>query len=385
MLLAAASCERSAPVCRFGAEYRLFQSGAQVFHDLRTLSLGQGMLALFSDTSGVHVMPLDGQGAPQGPARRLFDACDGGLDADNGASVVHVACVRRGEPPRSAGDRLSSEGSRPSGASAPGEVVLYALDPKLAVRELARFGHAGRISTGIALARSDGGSLALAWHDAAVSGSRIWFVEPDRMRDPRQLSDDGWEASAPSLARHAGRLYACWAETRFNGERAESRIRVVAVGSNEAGRVVLSSRDPAPSPRLAAAPDGLILSFRDKRESLRKTGLYLARVDATGRLKGQVVRAGRADGQASPVLEPCLGGVVSATPRTFAGDYFVGVTRADTELRRLSREQQFYEDSREFDRVAVHCERDQAVLLIGERGRLLRGSAALRSTTFRCD
>jgi hypothetical protein len=63
----------------------------------------------------------------------------------------------------------------------------------------------------------------------------------------------------------------------------------------------------------------------------------------------------------------------------------VGVLRADPELRRLSAEQQFYEDSREFDRVAVYCGQDRALLLIAERGRLLKGNAALRSTTFRCD
>lgn len=368
LLLAAVSCERSAPVCRFGPEYRLFESGAQVFHDLRTLRLAQGTLALFSDSSGVHALPLDGRGAPRAPARRLFDACDGGLDADSGEREVHVACLRR--EPRSGGDA---------------QVALYALEPDLSVRELGRFGHAGRISQGIALAGGTGPGLALAWHDAAASGGRIWYFEPGRTGEPRQLSDDAWEASAPSLARHAGRLYVSWAETRFAGERAESRIMVAIPAGSDPARVVLHSRDPAPSPRLAAAADGLILSFRDKRESLRKTGLYLARVDAQGRLSGPVVRAGRADGQASPALEPCLGGVISATPRTFAGDYFVGVMRADTELRLLSAEQQFYEDSREFDRVAVHCERDRAVLLIGERGRLLRGNAALRSTTFHCD
>jgi hypothetical protein len=364
LLLAAISCERSAPVCRFGPEYRLFQSGAQMFHDLRTLRLGQDVLALFSDSSGAYVLPLDARGAPRGPARRLFDACDGGLDADSGEREVNVACLRR-EPEA--------------------QVVLYTLDPALSVRELARFGHVGRTSTGIAMAHAASGALALAWHDAAVSGGRIWYFELGGMREPRQLSDDRWEASGPSLAGYAGSLYACWAESRFTGERAESRIMVSIPTTPEAARQVLTSRDPAPSPRLAGTSDGLILSFRDKRENLRKTGLYLARIDAGGRLLGQVVRAGRADGQASPVLEPCLGGVVSATPRTFAGDYFVGVMRVDTELRQLSAEQQFYEDSREFDRVAVHCQRDQAVLLIGERGRLLRGNAALRSTTFHCN
>jgi hypothetical protein len=219
-----------------------------------------------------------------------------------------------------------------------------------------------------------------------VSGSRIWFAESGWGRPPRQLSDESWEASAPSLVWSGARLYASWAETRFAGERAQSRIVIVAASENRAvPHTVIESHDASPSPRLAAVSTGLIVSFRDKRETGRKTGLYMARVDSDGRLIGRVVRAGRADGRATPVLEPCLGGVVSATPRTFAGDYFVGVLRADTELRRLSAEQQFYEDSREFDRVAVRCGRDRALLLIAERGRLLKGHAALRSTTFRCD
>jgi hypothetical protein len=265
-------------------------------------------------------------------------------------------------------------------------VTLYTLDAKLEVRASERFGRAGRVSQGIALAPSGGGAYAVLWHDAAVSGSRIWFFEPGKSPAPRQLSDEAFEASAPSLAWTGARLYASWAETRFAGERAQSRILVLAPSlSGSTRHSVIESKDADPSPRLVAVPGGLMVSFRDKRETGRKTGLYMARVTEDGRLLGHVVRAGRADGRATPVLEPCLGGVVSATPRTFAGDYFVGVLRADTELRRLSAEQQFYEDSREFDRVAVHCGHDQALLLIAERGRLLKGNAALRSTTFRCD
>jgi len=366
----ALACEEPAPVCRFGREYALFRSETQSFHDLHTVSLGGGALALFSDSRGVHAQRLDASGAPIAPATRLFDGCDGGLDADGDERELHLACVRR-DPRDEASERVS----------------LYTLDSDLRVRSVSAFGRAGRMSHGIALVRA-GDQLAIAWHAAAMSGGRIWYFEPGRMAEPRQLSDDGWEASAPSLVRLGGRTFAAWAETRYDGERAHSRIRLSApdaTGGAARPQTVLESRDPAPSPRLVALADGMLLSFRDKRESRRKTGLYLARLSMQGRLVGSVVRAGRADGIATPVLEPCLGGVVSATPRTFAGDYFVGVLRADAELRRLSPEQQFYEDSREFDRVAVHCAADSALLLIAERGRLLKGNAALRSTTFRCE
>jgi hypothetical protein len=360
------ACQEPAPACRFGREYPLFRSETQSFHDLRTVSLAGRAVALFSDPRGVHAQRLDVSGAPSGPAPRILPPCDGGLDAVGG-EALQLACVRR------AGEESSES------------VSLYALDARLGVRSVSAFGRAGRMSRGIALVRA-GGQLALAWHDAAVSGARIWYFEPGRMAAPRQLSDERWEASAPSLIWNGRRTFAAWAETRYDGERPQSRILVSAPAASQAPpHVLLESRDPAPSPRLVALPEGMMVSFRDKRESRRKTGLYLARLSADGRLVGSVVRAGRADGVASPVLEPCLGGVVSATPRTFAGDYFVGVLRADAELRRLSAEQQFYEDSREFDRVAVHCAEDSALLLIAERGRLLKGNAALRSTTFRCE
>jgi hypothetical protein len=85
------------------------------------------------------------------------------------------------------------------------------------------------------------------------------------------------------------------------------------------------------------------------------------------------------------VLRACLGGLVAATPRTFAGDYFIGVVHADESLRSLSGEQQFYEDSHEFAQVAVTCLGDSALLLIAERGRLGKSQAALRSVSFSCN
>jgi hypothetical protein len=100
---------------------------------------------------------------------------------------------------------------------------------------------------------------------------------------------------------------------------------------------------------------------------------------------GPAVRVGRADGVGRPVLQRCLGGLVAATPRTFAGDYFVGVVHVDSALERLSAEQQFYEDSHEFAQVAAACQSSDVLLLIAERGRLGAGRATLHSATFTCD
>jgi hypothetical protein len=76
---------------------------------------------------------------------------------------------------------------------------------------------------------------------------------------------------------------------------------------------------------------------------------------------------------------------VAATPRTFAGDYFVGVVHVDRALSQPSLEQQFYEDSHEFGQVASACLGSRMLLLISERGRPGGGRAALRSVGFTCN
>jgi hypothetical protein len=359
-------CQGDPPRCRFGSEHAVFQSSAQTFHDLALRPHGSGVVALFSDSAGLYVLPLSAAGDPLGPARMLFESCDAGFDARRRGDGLALACARRARPELA------------------GSLTLYLLDAALDVQSSERVAEVGRASQGVALAER-GGQLALLWHDAAISGERIWFSEPLSGGAPRQLSADGWDASAPSLRwvqlDSGPRLYAVWAETGPTS----SRVVLSEPSGQSAPRVVVQAREPAPNPRLVPAEGGLILAFRDKRERGRKTGLYLVRLDPGGGPAGEIVRAGRADGEGSPVMEACQGGLISALPRTFAGDYFVGVMWADERLQRLTQEQQFYEDSREFDRVALHCGEAGALLLIAERGRLLRNGAALRSTTFRCE
>jgi hypothetical protein len=191
------------------------------------------------------------------------------------------------------------------------------------------------------------------------------------------------------LAAADAHVYATWAETRELGRSVESRVQLadLHVGGAAHPRVVTvaHSRDASPSPDLAASEAELWLAYRDRRKRSRKTGLYLERLDRAGRSLGAPVRAARADGVGRPALRRCLGGVLAATPRTFAGDYFVGVVRADPTLRTLSGEQQFYEDSHEFAQVGATCAGDHALLLMAERARLGKGRAALRSVSFSCD
>ena len=82
-----------------------------------------------------------------------------------------------------------------------------------------------------------------------------------------------------------------------------------------------------------------------------------------------------------------MDGVVVATPRTYGGDYFVGVNWLDDGLTRTRGEQQFYEDSHAFTQVAAVCLGAHALLLdcgvpaaAGPEQRVARGPVPLPLT-----
>jgi hypothetical protein len=139
----------------------------------------------------------------------------------------------------------------------------------------------------------------------------------------------------------------------------------------------------AASPQLVVVDGRLLLGFRDRRGGA-KTGLYLARVPSFGAVRGRAVRVGRADGVSKPALLACMGGVVAATPRTYGGDYFVGINWLDRDLRRVRGEQQFYEDAHAFTQVAATCLGAHALLLIAEFPQLQRKSAGLHAVGYGC-
>jgi hypothetical protein len=327
---------------------------------------------VFSEATGLYARQLDAQGVPRGSALRLGPRCDAGVSAAVSGGKPWLACARR------ATDQVETSG----------EVSLYALDRSLGIERLERFGRVGRTSHGIALtAVADG--ILVTWQDAALGSARVWLVRAPNAAEPRLLSEGAWYASTPGVVLRGEQPYATWAETREQGAGFESRVRLLDVGDHAGPPspvTVVTTHDDAPSPQLAASGTGLWLAFRDQRRlGRKKTGLYLARLDALGKTLGDPLRVGRADGVGRPVLRACLGGLVAATPRTFAGDYFVGVIRATTDLRGLSGEQQFYEDSHEFAQVASSCVHDRVLLVIAERGKLGGGRAALRSVTFTCE
>lgn len=362
----ASACDNAETKCHFGTDHAVFRSHGVQFDDVALVNGHSGTLAVFSDVSGLYLRSLDDYGLPRAPAERLGERCDAGLDAAVSGKILWLACARR--PHHGAGS---------------GVVSLYMRNDSGLV-ERQRYGPLGPESLGVALAVLPGRAV-VAWQDAAMGGAQLWYGTSDSA-EPHGLSDPEWFAGSPRLGLAGSRLLALWDESRERGKSYESRVRLLALsgGAQRAHAVtVAQAEDASPSPAIAVDTQGAWLAFRDRRKGQRKTGLYVSRLDTRGR-HGDEVRVGRADGVGRPTLSSCLSGLFAATPRTFAGDYFVGVIRIDRDLGTFSLEQQFYEDSHEFSQVASACLRSRMLLLIAERGKLGGGRAALRSVGFSC-
>jgi hypothetical protein len=363
-------CHDAARSCRFGVDHVLHESDSAELDDLLLLGRKETALAIFSDASGLYGRELDAEGLPRARATRLGERCDAGLAAAGGNGRVWLACARRGS---------GAEGE-------PGAVILFELQDAHAPIERARFGPVGSQSHGVSLLVQRG-AVGVAWQDAAMGGARIWYASSVR-GEPVLLSDPTWYASAPGLHAQGDRVLALFAESQEKARAFESRVRLLEDPGAQppaAARTVAQTQDGTPSPDLVASQDGLWLAFRDRRKGRKKSGLYLSRLTAQGRQVGAAVRVGRADGVGRPLLRACLGGLVAATPRTFAGDYFVGVVHVDPRASQPSLEQQFYEDSHEFAQVAASCLEARMLLLIAERSQPGSGRrAALRSVGFTC-
>ena len=367
------ACERSADQrhCKLGSEHTVALSRAKDFDGIAlvTETGKQGALALWSEPSGLYAQRLDPLGTARGERVRLGARCDGGLDAlprVPPAGGLDVACLMR--PTRDKHEE-------------PGAVLWLALDPQLNQSGRALLGSAGPLSEGVSLARTRDG-LELVWHDGAADSQAVWWLPlgaPGAV--PQQLSERGRVAAAPSLARGPdGHALASWAETWVDGDKLNSRI--VAWSRAGGTRTLHQVGNYAAMPKLVELDGGLVLGFRDHRAG-EKTGLYVAPL-AGRALASQPVRVGRADGTGRPALAPCMGGLVSATPRTYGGDYFIGINYLDAELNRSRGEQQFYEDSHAFTHVAATCQGAHALLFIAEFPQLTRPIAALRAVSYVC-
>ncbi|HEX7480301.1 MAG TPA: hypothetical protein VF331_21050 [Polyangiales bacterium] len=354
--------------CRFGGEHALYRSAARSFDGLALSAAQAGLLAVFSDAAGLFVEALDAQGRARGSQLRIGARCGGGLAALWQREQLQVACLR---------PSVASEPLKPA-------VTLYTLGADVHVTAEQHFGVARRLSQGVALA-ADAHGLHCAWQDASVGESRVWVATLTAgSATPAVLSDPAYRAGSPSLCEHRGAVVAAWAELQPQAVAPVGRVMARALAGDAAAVMVTSVRDAVSSPSVVSVAGQLVVAFRDRRSRGRKTGLYLLRLDDGLGPVGRAVRVARADGVAQPSVQACAGAIIAATPRTFAGDYFVGVVQVAAKLDRMSGEQQFYEDSHEFAQAAAACTPGGALLLIAERGMLGRPGAALRSVPFGC-
>lgn len=359
------ACESTGRRCHFGSDHAVFRSEAGLFDDIALVKAASGPVAFFSDATGLYARALEDAGLPRKRTERIGERCDAGLAAALSGTQVWLACARRAH------------------GEDPGAVTTYMFDGKLTERQ--HFSPVGSESQGVAVAVV-AGKVRVVWQDAALGGAQLRYAEAGPPVT-HVISDPDWFASTPRLSVTDSQLIALWDESQERGSEYESRIRMLDVGGrtrSAAAATVMEAHDASPSPAMLVDPrGGSWLAFRDRRKGRRKTGLYLAHL--LGSRASEVVRVGRADGVGRPTLTACLSGLVAATPRTFAGDYFVGVVQVDPDLQTFSLEQQFYEDSHEFSQVAASCVDERLLLLIAERGRLGGGRAALRSVAFSCE
>ena len=353
--------------CQLGDEHEVARTSGKDFDAIDLVATGNRAIAFWSVAGGLFAQALDAHGASVGQRVRLGVRCDGGFGAVAARDGAEVACLLH--PTRGKHEQ-------------PGGLVLHSIDRALRVTRTRLLGGAGPQSEGVALARGDAG-LAVAWHDGAPDAHRIWWASlADGAEPPRVISEHGRMAQAPAMATRGGRTALAWAENWI--ERGELASRLVIWDGRSAPRTLLEHAHVAAMPQLFPLGASLALGYRDRTGAGAKTGLYLAKVGARGDALGRAVRAGRADGVGRPALQACMDGVVAATPRTYGGDYFVGINWFDHRLEKSRGEQQFYEDAHAFTHVSAACFGAHALLLIAEFPQLQRDTTALRAAPYRC-
>jgi hypothetical protein len=354
--------------CRLGDEHVVQLTTAKEIDAIALQAAAGGAVALWSEPSGTHARRLDLAGRPAGAAVVLGDRCAGGLAvASLAQGALVVACSER-----------------PHG-EALGAVRVTLIDSKLRVVRSSELARVGAQSEGIDVGLF-GKRIELAWHDGSAEVQRVWraslAADGTAIDAPRPVSEAAHVASAPAIGTGDGAIVVTWSERFMDGD--VLRTTVVRWDSRVGVQTLVGRAHIAAMPQLVTLGDQLVLAVRDRPRDA-KIGLYLAFVGAAAVRQAELVRVGRADGVGRPALEPCMGGLVSATPRTYGGDYFIGFNWLDGELRRTRGEQQFYEDSHAFTQVAVTCVDSHALLLIAEFPQLHRETAALRALPYVCD
>ncbi len=370
--------ENRALRCRFGQEYRIFNSRQKLIDAVEVVAPeGEKPIAFWSDASGLFGRLLDRDGKAFGRAFRIDSRCRGGLDAVVDKATIYLACLRRSNP---AGDAHQSDvdSEQPNGF-----VALYAFDRNLEVESNRRVGEAGALSRGVSVAVNRHG-VRVVWHDGSRLGQSVRFTEikDGQVMPPRVISRNKGLAGAPFILRDSEEDKIVWAETWVEGEDLEGEIMLS--DGKSAPYSLVDVHYHAAVPQLVQLSGETVLGFRDQRKPSDPPGIYVARLGDDDRIVGELVRIARADTEEPPSLSACFEGVVAAAPRTYGHDRMVGVNWFDASLSKLGGEQQFCEDTREFSLASSICIDSRALILIAERGSSTQEYTSIRSATFWC-
>ena len=403
--LACAACEgggASQPGCRFGEERVIAEGPVLELDAVALVALEVGALGLWSEPAGLFARRLDDSGAPLGAAARIGRRCAGGLSAAVAGGGVDVVCMDRGSDP-----------SRPRAKRILPRLRWHRLDRDGRLGASRPIARVGPLSQGVAIAgsidaakgsgvqgavpvRSSAASWAV-WQDASVAGQTAWAtrLSAEGVAPPIRLSAAGHAAGQPAVLADGRGVLAVWPETYLEAGLPRGHL-VGAILAGGARTVRVASKRPllrvhhdASRPQLLAAEAlGRVLAFRDRRRKGRRTGLFLAGLpgwEGVVRAVSGAKRVARADGDARPAVCECGGRLFTATPRTYAGDYFVGLNVVGEHFDRIAPEQQFYEDAHAFSQAAAACVQGRPLLLIGERARLSQGRSKLRAVPILCE
>ena len=371
LLAPASGCDALRPTkdCRLGDEQLVQLTASKEIDAIALAALGSRSFAFWSEPAGAFGRVLNAQAKPVGPIAALGERCAGGLAAASvpSAGAIVLACSTRAH------------------AGSAGALRVVWLDRALGITRARELEPVGPQSDGVDVAIASG-NVQLVWQDGSAELQRVMraALAPDAsvIEPPRALSDPSRIASAPAIAVQARRSVAVWSERYMDGEAL--RTTIVRWDERSGLRTLLAQAHVSAMPQLVALDGRLALAVRDRPRDA-KIGLYLAFVGEQAVRGADLIRVGRADGVGRPALEPCMDGLVSATPRTYGGDYFIGFNWLDRSLRRARGEQQFYEDSHAFTQVAATCLGTHAVLLIAEFPQLHRDTAALRALPYVCE
>jgi hypothetical protein len=151
------------------------------------------------------------------------------------------------------------------------------------------------------------------------------------------------------------------------------------------GQKLLETHAVDAAPSLTRFGSELVLAFRDRRPSDKRSELYLARLDDKLQAKAPFERVGRANGEGAPFVTHCGRLHAAILPREYGGEHYVAVHDLDDRLRNRGGGHQYYANTREFVLASASCTPShELALVIGERANPAKPGVELLALRFAC-